>query len=243
MELPAESELSQRLEVVHEVLYLMFNEGYSTSAGELALRTDLCEEAARLCHLLCESKLGRPTTFGLLALMLFHAARFDARLDEQGVPILLRDQDRARWDQSMIRVADYWLHKSGDGNEVSRYHLEAVVSRIHCVAETYQETDWGKIVTVYEMMQARYPSPMNVLNQAIALGQLGQHAEAIQNLDALKQLPQMKVYPLLWCSLAELYQAAGQAQASVEHWEKALQLTQGLSDRELIQSRLDNSQE
>src|SRR5262249_36529318 len=112
---PPASELAQRLDSVHQVLYLLFNEGYSTSESEAAIRTDLCEEAGWLCHLLCSHPCSTPATHALMALMLFHAARLDARLDPQGSLLLMEDQDRGKWDQRLIQRAQDFLAQSAEG--------------------------------------------------------------------------------------------------------------------------------
>jgi RNA polymerase sigma factor (sigma-70 family) len=139
---PAADKLAARLDAVHQVLYLLFNEGYCTSNGEAAIRTDLCEEAARLCHLLCSHpQCSTPATRALLALMLFHAARLDARLDPNGCFLLMEEQDRSKWDRRLIRRAQEYLDQSAQGTAISPFHLEAGIAMYHCSAPTYAETD------------------------------------------------------------------------------------------------------
>src|SRR5262249_55026532 len=134
---PAADELAARLDSVHQVLYLLFNEGYSSSEGETAIRTDLCEEAARLCHLLCSHvRFNTPPTRALMALMLFHAARLDARLDPNGSLLLMEEQDRYRWDHRLIRRAQEFLSESAEGPVISTFHLEAAIAYHHCTAKT-----------------------------------------------------------------------------------------------------------
>src|SRR5262245_26027996 len=122
---PAASELARRLDGVHQVLYLLFNEGYSSSEGETAIRADLCEEAARLCYLLCSHpRFALPATQALMALMLFHAARLQSRLDQRGSVLLLEEQDRGQWDRRLIRRAQEFLAQSAAGTALSAFHLE-----------------------------------------------------------------------------------------------------------------------
>ncbi|MEL7496440.1 MAG: sigma-70 family RNA polymerase sigma factor [Planctomycetota bacterium] len=239
MELPASKELQQRIEVVHDVLYLLFNEGYSASKGALPIRIDLCEEAARLCHLLCRSEIGQPSTYALLALMLFHAARFDSRVDGDGEIILLEDQDRGLWDQNMIGVADAWLNRSARGGQVSRFHLEAGISRLHCRATSIDETDWQGIVALYDLLLRTFPSPMYTLNRAIALGRLGKLTEAIGQIQLIANDSAMKDYSLLWCSLADLHQRQGELEDAHAAWQHALTLTSNPRDQQLIQQRIE----
>ena len=132
---PDATQLIERLDAVHQVLYLIFNEGHSSSRGEAAIRTDLCEDAAYLCHLLCtHPQCSTPTTRALMALMLFHAARLDARLDDRGCVLLMEDQDRSRWDQRLIERAQEFLDQSAEGTAVSIFHLEAGIAMYHCSA-------------------------------------------------------------------------------------------------------------
>src|SRR5262249_54530877 len=122
------AELPGRLDSVHQVLYLLFNEGYSASEGEAAIRADLCEDAARLCHMLCSHpRFGTPATRALMALMLFHAARLESRLDPNGSVLLLEEQDRARWDRRLIGRAQEYLAQSAEGRVLSPFHLEAAI--------------------------------------------------------------------------------------------------------------------
>src|SRR5262249_3687207 len=140
---PAADELARRLDSVHQVLYLLFNEGYSSSEGETAIRADLCEEAARLCHPLCSHpRSPTPATDALLALMLFPAARLESRLDQRGSVLLLEEQDRSKWDQQLIRRAQAFLARSAEGTIISAFHLEAAIASHHCRARSYAETDW-----------------------------------------------------------------------------------------------------
>src|SRR5262249_6089402 len=130
---PPAGELAPRLDAVHQVLYLLFNEGYSASDGDTAIRLDLCEEAARLCHLLsAQPRVSTPPTRALLALMLFHAARLDARLDQRGSILLMEEQDREKWDHRLIEQAQAFLAQSAEGTVISAFHLEAAIACHHC---------------------------------------------------------------------------------------------------------------
>src|SRR5262249_14681881 len=143
---PEAGELASRLDAVHQVLYLLFNEGHSSTDGETAIRGDLCEEAARLCPLLCSHpRSSTPPTHALMALMLFHAARLDARLDQRGCVLLMEEQDRDKWDRGLIRRAQDFLALSARGTVVSAFHLEAGIAFHHCAAACYAETDWPAI--------------------------------------------------------------------------------------------------
>ncbi len=153
LEVPRAEDLAGRLDSVHQCLYLLFNEGYAASSGDDTIRTDLCEEAVRLCHLLCgHAHCRSPASFALLALMLFHAARFDARTDAQGKLLLLEDQDRTQWDQPLIARARYFLDQSAEGKTISLYHLEAGIALLHCTVASFAETNWRAILELYEAL-------------------------------------------------------------------------------------------
>ena len=144
---PASEEIAKRLDAVHQVLYLLFNEGYSSASGERAIRAELCEEAARLCHLLCsDPRCATPATHALMALLLFHAARLDSRLDDRGSLLLMEEQDRSRWDRELIRRAEEFLARSAEGKVVSTFHFEAGIVALHCRAASYEDTDWPAIL-------------------------------------------------------------------------------------------------
>jgi RNA polymerase sigma-70 factor (ECF subfamily) len=170
---PAAVELARRLDSVHQVLYLLFNEGYSSSEGEAAIRADLCAEAARLCHLLCcHPRFRTPATDALMALMLFHAARLESRLDLRGSVLLLDEQDRSQWDQQLIRRAQEFLAQSAEGTSISPFHLEAAIACHHCTAKSLAETDWRAVLRLYDALLTQQPSAVYLLNRAIVVAQL-----------------------------------------------------------------------
>lgn len=236
---PPAAELNQRLDSVHQVLYLLFNEGYSSSKGESAIRVDLCEEAARLCYLLCShSHCSRPATFALMALMLLHAARLDARLDQQGSILLMEDQDRGRWDYRLIRRAREFLDQSAEGTEVSPFHLEAGIALYHCVAPDYASTDWPGILRLYDALIQLHPSPIYLLNRAIVLAQIHGPAAGIQALLDDRSMTSLRHYYLLDATLGELYRRAGDMPHARHHLELAKQHTSSPSDLAILDRRL-----
>jgi RNA polymerase sigma-70 factor (ECF subfamily) len=236
---PAVCELAQRLDSVHQVLYLLFNEGYSSSEGESAIRTDLCEEAARLCHLLCSHpKFRTPGTHALMALMLFHAARLESRLDQRGSILLLEEQDRGKWDQRLIRRAQEFLARSAEGTVVSAFHLEAAIAGHHCLAKSYAETDWPAILRLYDALLTMQRSPVYLLNRAIVVAQIdGPHA-GIRALAKAGQDPALRHYHLFDATLGEFYRRAGDMARARLHFETARQKTNSPFDRELLDRRL-----
>ncbi len=221
VEVPDESELQDRLQTVHEVLYLMYNEGYSTSQGLDPIRVDLCEEAARLCHLLCEHSVSNSTTYAILALMLFHAARLPARMDEDGAVVLLDDQDRSKWDQGLIQIARQWLARSGRG-ELSQYHLQAAIAMQHCQAKSVESTNWPVIVQLYEKLGRMNNSPIYVLNMAIARAQSGDIKTAFKDLANISEHPDMADYYLLDCARARFHEMQGDNNSAIDCYLVAL---------------------
>jgi RNA polymerase sigma factor (sigma-70 family) len=236
---PPAGELAQRLDGVHQVLYLLFNEGYSASDGETAIRADLCEEAAWLCHLLCsQPRFSTPATHALMALMLFHAARLDARLDQRGHILLMEEQDRDKWDQGLIRRAQEFLDQAAEGTVISPFHLEAGIAFHHCTANSYAETDWPAILRLYDALLTIHRSPVYLLNRAIVVAQIdGPHA-GIRALDEAQQDPALRGYHLFDATLGELYRRVGDLTRARQHLEAARRETNSPFDRELIDRRL-----
>jgi RNA polymerase sigma-70 factor (ECF subfamily) len=236
---PPAEELTGRLDSVHQVLYLLFNEGYSSSEGETAIRTDLCEEAARLCHLLCcDLRFATPATHALMALMLFHASRLESRLDQRGALLLLEEQDRGRWDQGLILRGQEFLARSAEGTVLSVFHLEAAIAYHHCTARSLAETDWPAILRLYDALIMLHRSPVYLLNRAIALAQIEGPQVGIRALDEARQDPALRHYHLLDATLGELYRCAGEPAQARQHFEVARQKTTSAADRELIDRRL-----
>jgi RNA polymerase sigma-70 factor (ECF subfamily) len=238
---PEADELVQRLDVVHQVLYLLFNEGYSSSKGQTAIRTDLCEEAVRLCQLLCRHPPFRtPATRALMALMLFHAARLDARLDDQGCILLLEEQDRSKWDWRLIHEANAYLNQSAVGTVVSPFHLEAGIAYHHCSAQSYAETDWRAILDLYDALLTIQPSPVYRLNRAIVIGQIDGPEAGIRALEEAGRDPALRHYHLMDAALGEFYRRAGNLDRARQCLEAARQKTGSPCDHALIARRLAN---
>jgi RNA polymerase sigma-70 factor (ECF subfamily) len=232
-------ELERRLDGVHHVLYLLFNEGYSASHGDRAIRDDLCEEAARLCFLLCSHpRCKLPSTFALMALMLFHAARLEARLDPQGNFLLMEDQDRSKWDQRLIQRAQEFLDKSARGTTVSRFHLEAGISLYHCTAPDYASTNWQGILELYDALIQLHPSPVYLLNRAIVVAQLQGPEAGIKALHESKSMGVLRHYYLLDATLGELYRRAGDLAQARYYLESAREKTTSKADHEVLDRRL-----
>jgi RNA polymerase sigma-70 factor (ECF subfamily) len=236
---PPAGELARRLDAVHQVLYLLFNEGYNSSDGESAIRADLCEEAARLCHLLCSHPRFRtPATDALMALMLFHAARLESRLDRRGSLLLLEEQDRGTWDRRLIGRAREFLDRSAEGTVVSPFHLEAAIACHHCTAKSFAETDWRAILRLYDALLTQQRSPVYLLNRAIVVAQVEGPRAGIRALEEAGRDPAMRHYHLFDATLGEFYRRAGDLARAREHLEAAREKTASPFDREILDRRL-----
>jgi RNA polymerase sigma-70 factor (ECF subfamily) len=237
---PPAEELPRRLDSVHQVLYLLFNEGYSSSDGESAIRADLCEEAARLCHLLCcHPRFRTPATHALMALMLFHGARLESRLDQQGSVLLLEEQDRTQWDHGLIARAQEFLARSAEGEEISTFHMEAAIAFHHCTARSYAETDWPAILRLYDALIALHRSPVYLLNRAIVLAHIDGPEAGIRALEEAALDAALRHYHPFDATLGELYRRAGDLARARVHFESAREKTTSPFDRELINRRLE----
>jgi RNA polymerase sigma-70 factor (ECF subfamily) len=236
---PAGEELAQRLETVHQALYLLFNEGYSSSEGESAIRTDLCEEAARLCHLLCSHpRFCTPASNALMALMLFHAARLESRLDQRGSLLLLDEQDRSKWDQRLIGCAQEFLAKSAEGTVISTFHLEAAIAFHHCTAKSFANTDWPAILRLYDALLTLHRSPVYLLNRAIVVAQIDGPQAGIRALEEAGQDPALRRYHLFDATLGDFYRRTGDLARARQYFQAAKQKTTSAFDRELLDRRL-----
>lgn len=237
IELPSEDQLTRRLDVVHDVLYLMFNEGYSTSHGTEPIRDEICEEAARLCHLLCESSCSRPDTSALLALLLFHAARLDARTGEDGAVILLEDQDREKWDRRLIVAAQGCLTRSKAARPTV-FHFEAAIAMQHCIAPSIEATDWVTIAGLYGRLLQLRDSPVYALNRAIAIGQAGDTVTAMTQLQSLRNRAEMQNYLLLDCAIARIHELDGNGKEAIDCYLVALSKAVAPHEKELLERKL-----
>ncbi len=231
-------QLADRLEAVRTVVYLLFNEGYHSTQAEALIRRDVCDEAIRLGRLLAaDPATGDPTTFALLSLMLLNAARFEARIAGGG-QLLLEEQDRSKWDARLLAEGFDWFVRSGSGDVLSRYHLEAGIVSKHAAATSFATTDWSAIVRLYDMLLRVAPSPIQALNRAVAVAQRDGPKAAIEELNRIPSEDVPAGY-YLWPAVAgELYRRAGDIPNAREHLARAYRLASSPAERELILRRL-----
>ena len=236
-------ELQSRLEAVYDSIYLLFNEGYNASQSQQLVREDLCYEALRLALLLGEHPVGRrPRTYALVALMCFHAARLPGRVDDNGCLILLEAQDRSLWNRELIGKGFEYLGMAGQGGEMDEYHLEAAIASFHCMAESYEKTDWGEILKVYDLLYRMKPTPIVALNRAIALGQAQGPQEGLRALKAIEGAGKLKDYPFYPAALGEFHRLAGHGREAGECFQKAFQLARNPGEKRFLEGKLKTCQ-
>lgn len=239
-EVPRGAELAARLSSVLAVIYLVFNEGYAATAGDDWLRPALCDEALRLGRILAELVPREPEVHGLVALMEIQASRSRARVGPAGEPILLLDQNRAHWDQLLIRRglaaidrADK-LQGANRGGASGPYLLQAQIAACHARARTADETDWPRIVALYAELAQAAPSPVVELNRAVAVGMAFGPAEALELVDALTSEPALEKYHLLPSVRGDLLKKLGRREEARVEFERAAALTRNVRERDLL---------
>lgn len=229
----------ERLPAVRAVLYLLFTEGYLSGHVEVAIRRELCEEALRLGEQLAKHPLGAdPETAALVALMHLHLARLGARQDASGGLLLLEEQERAAWDLTHIQLGLRWLARSAEGDSFTRYHAEAGIAAEHCLAPSFAQTNWRRIVECYELLEGLSPSPVHRLNRALALAEVDGPQAALQLLEA-EAPPGWLAGSYLWlAALADLFRRAGDAEQAERYKREALDLAPNAAIRALLVRRL-----
>ena len=237
-EVPGESERRERLASVFEVIYLIFNEGYAATAGEDWVRPGLCEEALRLGRILAELTPGEPEVHGLVALMEIQASRLPARVGPAGEPILLLEQDRTRWDRLLISRGLQALERGESlGGAMGPYALQAAIAACHARAATAGETDWQRIVALYDAVVQLAPSPIVELNRAVAVGMAFGPAAGLELVEVLLDEPSLRAYHLLPAVRGDLLRKLGRSHEARAEFERAASLTENVVERKLLQRR------
>src|SRR5699024_7733930 len=235
IELPDESEIDERLEIVLLTIYLLFNEGYYSVSQDTTLRKDLCLEAMRLCNMLVENKpTNRPQVNALLSLMCFHASRFEARMNKNGELILYEDQDTNLWNADLIRKGEYFLDCAASENTISTYHLEAGIAWWHTRKADTKEK-WENILQLYNRLLQMEYSPVAALNRTYALFKARGRQEAIAEAEKL-QLDDNHFYSAL---LGELYTEVDKDKAK-QYFQRALSLAKTETQKQTIQKKIDS---
>ena len=237
-EVPRGDELAARLSSVLEVVYLVFNEGYSATAGDDWMRPALCEDALRLGRVLAELVPGEPEVHGLVALMEIQASRARARVAPSGEPVLLLDQDRTRWDPLLVRRGLAALQRAEAlGGALGPYALQAAIAACHARARTPAETDWPRIVALYDALAQLAPSPGVELNRAVAVAMAFGPAAGLELVDALTSEPSLRGYHLVPAVRGDLLAKVGRSEEARREFERAAALTRNGRERTLLLER------
>jgi RNA polymerase sigma factor (sigma-70 family) len=222
-EVPDPGQLDERLGAVLEVLYLLFTEGYAATAGDRLIKNDLCAEAIRLGESLAEnSATAQPECHALLALMLFQSARLPARTDALGDLILLEVQDRSLWDRSMIHLGLLHLEQAARGDKLSAYHLQAEIAATHSTTEHFTLTNWENILALYDLLREKQPTPVVLINRAVAVAQVRGPAAGLSALKAIPVDTQVKRYPFLHAAEGEFHRRLGHLSEAEISFHRAL---------------------
>ncbi|MFF7652309.1 RNA polymerase sigma factor [Streptomyces sp. NPDC007983] len=232
-EVPYGEDRTARLSSVLEVIYLIFNEGYSATAGDDLVRPALCEDALRLARVLAGLMPKEPEVHGLAALLEFQASRIPARTGPGGAPVLLADQNRAKWNRLLIHRGVEALHRAGHGP----YALQAAIAACHARAVRYEDTDWRTIATLYDRLAALTPSPVVELNRAVAVSMAEGPAAALELVDALVADPALRDYHLLPSVRGDLLERLGRRAEARAEFERAASLTRNAPERRLLRER------
>ena len=241
-EVPQGAERDQRLSSVLEVIYLVFNEGYSASSGDDWVRPALCEDALRLGRILAALAPEEPEVHGLVALMEIQASRLRARVGPRGQPVLLMDQNRARWDRLLINRGLAALTRAEAlGGALGPYALQAAIAACHARALTAEATNWERIAALYDALAELLPSPVVELNRAVAVAMAYGPAAGLELVDALADEPSLQSYPFLPAVRGDLLAKLGQHEKASTEFQRAASLTQNARDRELLLERADVS--
>ena len=238
-EVPSTELLAERLDAVMAVIYLVFNEGYAASSGERLLRTDLCAEAIRLARILVALMPAEAEPRGLLAMMLLHDARRDARIDERGELVLLEEQDRARWDRAQIAEGLAHSEAAIGADAHGPYAIQSAIAAVHSRAKSADATDWRAIANLYARLIAIRPSPVIELNRAVAVAMADGPAAGLELIDAIAASGDLRDYYLMWSARADLLRRLGRWSEAAESYRAALSRVGSAPERRFLRRRLD----
>jgi RNA polymerase sigma-70 factor (ECF subfamily) len=238
LEMPRGAELRRRLDSVLEVIYFMFNEGYAALEGENLIRQDLCFEALRLGRLIASSSIATPKVHALVAVMALQAARIPARTDEAGDLVLLEDQDRTRWDPQLIALGFHHFDRSMAGDVVSEYHVQAAIAATHARAAEAQSVEWPTILELYDQLCAVNPSPVVLLNRAVAVAKVRGAEEALAAIEPLAKDPKLLHYHLFLAVRGRLLLDLGRREEAAGCFGAALSCRCSEPERRFLRRKL-----
>jgi RNA polymerase sigma-70 factor (ECF subfamily) len=237
-EVPAESALPERLAAVQAVVYLVFNEGYTATAGDALVRRELCSEAIRLARTLCELLANEPENLGLLALMLLHDSRRDARINDAGELVPLEEQNRSTWYSAQIEEGLQLVERALRMGNAGPYQLQAAIAALHGQAKSAAETDWKQIAELYGLLARRNGSPVVALNRAVAVAMSDGLEQGLEQIRQLGQLGQLDSYHLYHAARADLLRRLGRNGEALAAYDRALSLTANAVERRYLRRRI-----
>lgn len=222
-DLPDRQALPPRVAAVLDVLYIAFSEGHNPTEDDVPLDAGLCAQSLRLVRLLTERKaLATPAAFALRSLLCFHVARLPARIADDGSLLLIQEQHRARWDHSLITEGFSCLGAAGEGNEISRFHIEAAIAACHALAPTYAATDWGRIVELYDALRTIAPTLVVDVNRALAVAMFSGARAGLDELDGIPEREILSRYPYALAAYADLHASLGNLEEARQYLDRAL---------------------
>ena len=232
---PVAAELPLRLAAIQDVLYLLFTEGHNPTEDDDALSVGLCSEALRLVRLLTDSfSAAIPANFALRALMCFHAARFPARMANDGSLLLIAEQDRTLWDRELTAEAFMCLGQAGTGDQLTRFHVEAGIAACHAAAPSYAATDWARIVDLYDLLRQLAPSLVVDVNRALALAMRSGAQAGLDELDGIPEREVLRRYPYALAAYADLHASLGNLEDARSYLDRALENQNSPAQRALL---------
>jgi len=237
-EVPPDDALAERRAAVQTVIYLIFNEGYLATAGEALIRRELCAEAIRLARMLCEIDAQEPENMGLLALMLLHDSRRHARVDGEGALVTLEDQDRSLWDRDQIREGLPLIAQALRIGRIGTYQLQAAIAALHAEAKDAAETDWAQIAVLYDELARINPTPVVLLNGAVAVGMSQGAGRGLALIEEVGGSRALDRYHLYHAARADMLRRLGSRPAAAEAYRRALSLTANGIERTFLERRL-----
>jgi RNA polymerase sigma-70 factor (ECF subfamily) len=242
--LPSAEELPARIDSVLQVIYLLFNEGYTAHGGEKLVRDDLCFEAIRLGSLLAARKeTALPKVHALLALMFLQASRLASRVDAAGDLLLLAEQDRSQWDQTLVHTGLRHLGLAAEGDEFTEYHAQAGIAAVHATAPTYEATDWAHLLTLYDRLLEVAPSPVAALNRTVALTMVHGPCAGLEALEMIRDDPALRNYYPLHAVRADLLRRAGRTAEAATAYRESLAQPCSDPERRFLLRRLAECQD
>ena len=238
-EFPSPNQLKKKTDAVLKSIYLIFNEGYNSTNSDELIRKDLLEQAMYLCGLLCNNQLTQnPEVNAAMALMCFHAARIDSRLSIEGEIILLAQQDRTKWDIALIEEGNGYMNKAASGNIISTYHIEAAIAWEHCIAETFEKTNWQQILVYYDLLAELHPTAVVMLNRMTVVYKIKGCQQTLLEISQSPFFKEWEKHYLYHSLVGEIYSKTDKEKAKTS-FEKAITLTKSDAEQKLLKHKIE----